>query len=158
MNAIDLMSFLGHSSIYRPFDEFLAASGVKKRPKIGRSLDTIIPVKDEGLSMSFEIDAKGRGIVQKSEGTFVFYRLEIMLLEKGQDNGVYAGELPYSLLATDSRSEVESKLKNLKRRLPDGDDYFVDGLVWTVAFEGEKLRFFQVCVPTDGMRKRGLCD
>lgn len=158
VNATDLMSFLGHSSIYEPFDKFLADVGVQKRPKVGRSLDTIIPAKGEGLSMSFEIDAKGRGVVQKSEGNFVFYRLEIMLLEKGQDNGIYSGQLPYNLLATDSRGEVESKLKNLKRRLPDGDDYFVDGLVWTVAFDAEKLRFFQVFVPTDGMRKRGLCD
>jgi hypothetical protein len=115
MNAIDLMSFLGHSSIYRPFDKFLAASGVKKRPKIGRSLDTIIPVKGEGVSMSFEIDAKGRGVLQKSEGSFVFHRLKIMLLEKCQDNGIYIGQLPYSLLATYSRSEVETKLKKLEK-------------------------------------------
>lgn len=158
MNAIELIGFLGHASIYKPFDDYLAAAGMTRRPKIGKSLDTIIPIKGEGLSMSFEIDAEGRGIVPKSEGNFVFHQLEIMLLNKGQENGVYTGPLPYSLLATDSRSEIEKKLKNLKRRLPDNDSYFVDGLVWTVAFEGGKLRFFQVGVPTDGKRKYGLCD
>lgn len=158
MNAIELIGFLGYSSIHKPFDEYLTASGLKKRPKIGKSLDTIIAVKGEGLSMSFEIDAEGEGIEPKSEGSFVFYQLEIMLLDKGQENGVYVGPLPYDLLATDSRNNVENKLQILKRRLPDNDSYFVDGLVWTVAFDGDKLRFIQVGVPTNGKRKHGLCD
>lgn len=108
--------------------------------------------------MSFQIDAEDLGIVPRSEGTFVFYQLEIMLLDKGQENGVYFGPLPYGLLATDSRSEIEGKLKVLKRRLPTNDSYYLDGLVWTVAFAEEKLRFFQIGVPTDGKRKHGLCD
>ncbi|MGP3506555.1 MULTISPECIES: hypothetical protein [Paracidovorax] len=158
MNAVELIGFLGHASIYKPFDDYLAASGIKKRPKIGKSLDTIIPLKGTGLTISFDIDAEGEGIVPKSEGTFIFYQLEIMMLDKGQDVGVYAGPLPYGLLSTDSRSEIESKLKNLKRRLPTNDSYFVDGLVWTVVFQEERLRYFQVGVPTDGKRKHGLCD
>ncbi|WP_369939611.1 hypothetical protein [Xanthomonas medicagonis] len=157
MNATPLIGFLGHSSIHPPFDDYLAASGVKKRPKIGRSLDTLIAV-GSGLTMSFQIDAEDLGIVPRSEGTFVFYQLEIMLLDKGQENGVYFGPLPYGLLATDSRSEIEGKLKVLKRRLPTNDSYYLDGLVWTVAFAEEKLRFFQIGVPTDGKRKHGLCD
>ncbi|GKS88745.1 hypothetical protein LL962_05190 [Xanthomonas sp. NCPPB 1067] len=158
MNAIEMIGFLGHGSIYKPFDAYLTASGVKKRPKIGKSLDTIIPIKGTGLTMSFQISVESLGITPKSEGTFVFYQLEIMLLDEGQDHGIYTGPLPYSLNATDSRSEIESKLKNLKRRLPDNDSYFLDGLVWTVAFEGEKLQFFQIGVPTNGKRKYGLCD
>jgi len=157
MNATELIDFLGHSSIYQPFDEHLTMAGLKKRPKLGKSLDTLVAVPGEGLSMSFEIDAEGEGIAQKSEGAFVFYQLEIMLSCNRQDNGAYTGLLPHSLLATDSRSDVERKLKNLKRRLPDNDSYFVDGLVWTVAFDGETLRFLQVGVPTEGKREHGLC-
>ncbi|MDA8446474.1 MULTISPECIES: hypothetical protein [Pseudomonadota] len=157
MSAIELMEFLGHSSIYPPFDEYLTASGVTARPKVGKSLDTIIPIKGQGLSMSFEIGARDKGIIAKSEGSFIFYQLEIMLLKSGQDNGVYIGPLPHGLLVDDSRSAVEKKLKMLKRRLDDNDSYFIDGLVWTVAFESEKLRAFQISVPTNGKRKHGLC-
>lgn len=157
MNSIELLEFLGHSSIHPPFDKYLTEGGVTRRPKVGKSLDTIIPIKGQGLSMSFEIGAQDKGIVAKSEGSFIFYQLEIMLLNDGQDNGVYTGPLPHGLLVDDSRSAVEKKLKTLKRRLEDNDSYFIDGLVWTVAFEAEKLRAFQVGVPTNGKRKHGLC-
>jgi hypothetical protein len=107
MDVVDLINFLGHSSIHKPFDEYMTYLGLKKRPKIGKSLDTIIPIKAKGLSISFEIDAEGEGIVQRSEGTFVFYLLEIMLLEKFQSNGVYVAPchtvLAPQILASTSR-------------------------------------------------------
>ena len=45
----------------------------------------------------------------------------------------------------------------LKRRTADVDNYYVDGVVWTVAFEGDALEFLQLGVPSNGKRKHGLC-
>ncbi|MDH0775575.1 MULTISPECIES: hypothetical protein [Delftia] len=157
MNAIELMIFLGHSSTHEPFDEFLTKNGIKSRPKIGRSLETLIPIKGQGLSMSFEIDAKGNGIAPKSEGAFIFSQLEIRISGDVGKNGIYTGPLPYGLSANDSRDAIEKKLGQLKRRMPEIDNYFLDGVVWTVAFEEDKLEFFQLGVPTNGKRKHGLC-
>ena len=41
------------------FDAFLQKHGIKERPKAGRTLNTVIPIKGQGLSMSFEIDPLG---------------------------------------------------------------------------------------------------
>lgn len=106
--------------------------------------------------MSFEIDAKGNGIAPKSEGAFIFSQLEIRISGDDGRNGIYTGHLPYGLIANDSRDAVK-KLGQLKRRMPEIDNYFLDGVVWTVAFEEDKLEFFQLGVPTNGKRKHGLC-
>ena len=107
--------------------------------------------------MSFEIDAKGTGIAPKSEGAFIFSQLEILISGDDGRNGIYTGPLPYGLSANDSRDAIEKKLGQLKRRMPEIDNYFLDGVVWTVAFEEDKLEFFQLGVPTNGKRKHGLC-
>ena len=81
MNAIELMIFLGHSSTHEPFDEFLTKNGIKSRPKIGRSLETLITIKGQGLSMSFEIDAKGNGIAPKAKVHSYLVNLKFEYLE-----------------------------------------------------------------------------
>ena len=66
MNALELIKFLGHSSVYAEFNDFLTQHDVNNRPKISRALDTIIAIQGQGLSMSFDIDAEASGITPKS--------------------------------------------------------------------------------------------
>ena len=69
----------------------------------------------------------------------------------------YSGPLPHGLVAADTRESVEKKLGTPKRRNERSDNYFIDGLVWTVAFEGEKLQFLQFDLPDNGKREHGIC-
>ena len=57
MNAIDFFNYLGHSSIYEPFDDFLTSQDNKWRPKSGRDLDTMHFINGHGLMINFELDA-----------------------------------------------------------------------------------------------------
>lgn len=156
MNAAELIAFLGHGSDHAPFDAFLQKHGIKERPKAGRTLNTVIPIKGQGLSMSFEIDPLGTGITPRSAGAFIFSQLEIMVSGSGKA-GLYTRPLPCGLESADSRETIERKLGTLKRRTADVDNYYVDGVVWTVAFEGDALEFLQLGVPSNGKRKHGLC-
>lgn len=156
MNAAELIAFLGHGSDHAPFDAFLQKHGIKERPKAGRTLNTVIPIKGQGLSMSFEIDPLGTGITPRSEGAFIFSQLEIMVSGSGKA-GLYTRPLPCGLESADSRETIERKLGALKRRTADVDNYYIDGVVWTVAFEGDALEFLQLGVPSNGKRKHGLC-
>lgn len=157
MCVLELIKFLGHSSVYAEFNDFLTQHDVNNRPKIGRALDTIIPIHGQGLSMSFDINAGASGITPKSEGTFIFSQLEIRLFGDEKKNGLYSGLLPYELKANDSREAIEKKLGTPKRKMPEVDNYYIDGVVWTVAFDGDHLEFLQLGIPSNGKRKYGLC-
>jgi hypothetical protein len=159
MNAIEFFPFFGYSSIYLPFDEFLTKAGVTWRPKVGRKLDTTYSLPGTGMTMSFEIDAsaKEKGIEVKSDGSFIFKELEVMLILEDKKNGRYTGLLPRGLAASDSRQLVESKLGTPKRRNARSDNFFLDGLVWTVAFQGDELQYIQFDVPGNGWRSHGIC-
>ncbi len=54
MDTVELVSFLGHSSIYEPFDEFLAENGIKRRPKKNEATEWI---SEEALGLSLEFEA-----------------------------------------------------------------------------------------------------
>lgn len=159
MNMLELLPFLGHSSIHPPFDEFLTKNGLIKRPNIKRDLDTSISVPGQGLTLSFafDVDAEKNGFKVKSEGTFVFKTLNVMLIAENKKDGKYLGDLPRNLQITDNRAAIETKLEEPKRRNADSDNYYLDELVWTVAFEKEKLHFIEFGLPTNGWRKHGIC-
>ena len=159
MNALEFLPFLGHSSIHLPFDDFLTNNGITKRPKINERLDTTIFVPGQGLSLAFRFDtyAKEEGFVPKSEGSLVFTSFTITLIAESKKNGQYSGPLPRGLVAADTRQTVEQKLGTPKRRNEESDNYFIDGLVWEVAFEGDKFQYLRFYLPTNGWRKHGIC-
>jgi hypothetical protein len=158
MNALDFLPFLGHSSIYPPFDEFLAKNGVIKRPNIKQNLDNTIFVRGIGLCLSFQFDisAKDEGFIAKSEGVFIFTEFEIMIVTADKKNGKYEGVLPYGLTSLDTRQSVEQKLGTPKRRNEDSDNYYINDLVLTVAFKADKLKFLQFDLPDNGWRERSI--
>ena len=159
MNALEFLPFLGHSSIHIPFDDFLTNNGITKRPNIRRDLETDIFVPGHGLCLSFDfdIDAKEDGFVPKSEGSFVFTSFTITLISESKKDGQYSGPLPHGLVAADTRESIEKKLGTPKRRNEESDNYFIDALVWTVAFEGNKFEFLRFYLPDNGKREQGLC-
>lgn len=110
MCVLELIKFLGHSSVYAEFNDFLTQHDVNNRPKIGRALDTIIPIHGQGLSMSFDINAGASGITPKSEGTFIFSQLEIRLFGDERKTGFILAYSPMS-----SKQMTAEKL--LKRSL-----------------------------------------
>lgn len=159
MLLMDFLPFLGHSSINAPFDEFLNAKGIMWRPKVGRRLDTLHFIPSTGLALSFDlaVSAQERGISPKSEGNFVFTRLDVMIVAADKKDGSYGGPLIRGLVAQDTRQLIEAKLGQPRRRNAESDNFYLDDLVWTVAFERGKLNFLQFDLPSDGWRAHGIC-
>ena len=159
MNALDLLVFLGHSSIHIPFDDFLTKHGFTKRPKVGRRLETSLEIPGTGLNLLFDFDisASEKGFVARSEGSFIFTELEVTLIAESKKQSTYSGVLPRGILVSDSRRVIEQKLGTPKRRNAESDNYYLDGLVWTVAFNGDKLQFIQFALPDNGWREHGIC-
>jgi hypothetical protein len=159
MNATEFLPFMGHSSIYPPFDEFLTANGVVWRPKSGRTLNTTFFIAGTGLHMSFDfaISAAEKGFDVKSDGSYIFTGFEIAVVAENKKNGSYGGVLPHGLLASDTRQSVEQKLGTPKRRNKNSDNYYLDRLVWTVAFGNDIIEAIQFSVPSNGWRQHGIC-
>jgi hypothetical protein len=159
MSALEFLPFLGHSSIYPPFDDFLTSNGITKRPTLKRNLQNDIFADGAGISMHFSFGISGaeEGFVVKSEGTFIFRSMYIILIEEDKKDGKYSGPLPHGLLVSDTRTTVEQKLGAPKRRNKSSDNYYLDGLVWTVVFEGNKLRYIELHLPDNGWREHGIC-
>ena len=160
MNAIDFIQFLGHSSIHEPFDDFLTNLGIVWRPKAVRRLDTTFFVNGHGLVLSFEfgISTAEKGIKAKSDGDYIFNYLTVQFIAEDKKHGKYAGPMLHGLTASDKRADVGTKLGVAPtRRLDWGNNYFLDGLVWTVAFASDSIKYARLELPSDGHREYGLC-
>jgi hypothetical protein len=91
MDGIRLATFLGHSSEHEPFDRFLSAMGVSKRPKKMESTVNI-PLPLERVDITFEIEETfdERSLVGKrSEGRYIPQRVSF--------NDGFAGPLLHGL-------------------------------------------------------------
>ena len=160
MNAIDFIDFLGHSSIHVPFDDFLTSQGISWRPKIGRTLNTTHFINGQGLVMTFEFDtdAAKKGFKVKSDGDFIFSYLNVQYIAEDKKHGKYEGPMLHGLTPSDKRADVGVKLGVAPtRRLDWGDNYFIDELVWTVAFASDSIKYARLELPRDGHREHGLC-
>jgi len=157
MNALDFLPLIGHSSIYPPLDDLLNQNGIKWRPNVKRTLDTLHFIPGQGISIHFTIGADGEGIKKLSEGDFIFDALQLSIIQENKKHGKYIGPLPRKLSPFDSREEIKNKLGTPTRTTKDVDNYYLDGLVWTVAFEGDSFQYIRFAAPSDGKRKHGLC-
>lgn len=157
MNALRYIEFLGFSSLHAPLLAQLTADGVTWRPSVKRDLDTTYFVKERGIVFHFVIDAASLGIEARSEGDFIFEHLTMTIIQEDKKHGQYEGELPRGLKQSDSRDLIREKLGAPTRVTEDLDNYYLDGLVWTVAFEEGAFQFLELATPSAGKRKHGLC-
>ena len=159
MNAFELLPFLGHSSIHPQFDEFLTKHNISKRPSMKRNVEKTVFVPGTGLSLSFafEVVAEKEGFVVKSPGTFIFRQLSIMIIASDKNDGQYSGMLSHGLTVSDTRSQIEKKMGSPKRRNEESDNYYLDGFVWTIAFDRDKFQFIQIDLPDNDWREFGIC-
>ena len=94
----------------------------------------------------------------KSEGDYIFNYLTVQFIAEDKKHGKYAGPMLHGLTASDKRADVGTKLGVAPtRRLDWGDNYFLDGLVWTVAVESDSIEYARLELPSDGHREYGLC-
>ena len=64
----------------------------------------------------------------------------------------------HDLAPNDTRAAVEKKMGAAPtRRLDWGDNYFCDGLVWTIAFKSDAIEYAMLDLPSDGHREYALC-
>ena len=160
MNAIDFIQFLGHSSIHVPFDDFLTSQGISWRPKVGSDLDIMHFIKGQGLVMTFGFgnEAVEKGIHLKSAGDYFFNEVSVQFIVEDKKSGKYVGPMLHALAPNDTRAAVEKKMGSAPtRRLDWGDNYFVDGLVWTIAFKSDLIKSVRLELPDDSHREYGLC-
>lgn len=159
MNVLNLLPFLGHSSIYPVLDEFLTRNGIANRPSLKKNVEKDIDVSGTGLIIRFVFDSTKavEGFETKSEGIFIFKNLYVALIPENKKSGSYLGLLPHGLVAADTRASAEAKLGIPKRRNKNSDNYYLDGMVWIVAFQDDKLRFVEFDLPDNGWREQGIC-
>lgn len=158
------MQFLGHSSIHEPFDDYLHARGIKKRPSTaGRNIELSVSIKSQGLHLSFEEATKllSEGLESKSPGSYLFSWLDIYL-KKADGMTPYAGPLPFGLAADLSQEQVRALLGQPKHVTVDPefdanvDFFFVDDLVVAINYDmqGRTIRMINPRLPDNWARER----
>ena len=157
MDAIKYIAFLGFSSMHAPLNACLDKDGITWRPSARRNLDTTLFVKNQGVILHFIIGADALGIEPKSDGDFIFEHLTMTIIEEDKKHGKYTGHLPRGLTQSDTRDQIREKLGTPTRVTEDIDNYYLDALVWTLAFEEGEFQFLELATPSSGKRKHGLC-
>lgn len=66
MNATDFIQFLGHSSLYKPFDNFLTRQDITWRPNASESLNLRYIIYEKGIEIDF-ISALKMSLQQKAK-------------------------------------------------------------------------------------------
>lgn len=166
INAVELIQFLGHSSIHEPFDDYLHEQGIKKRPSIeGKHHDPYIEIKKQGLHLVFLIsnELHEKGVEAKSDGTYLFNWLDIYL-KKEDGMTPYKGPLPFGLAANLSQEQVRSLLGQPKHVTVDPefdanvDFFFVDDLVLAIKYDmqGNTIRMINPRLPDNWAREHGI--
>lgn len=167
INAVELMKFLGHSSIHESFDDYLHQHGIKKRPDVaGKHYDPYIEVKKQGLHLVFltSNELREEGVQAKSDGTYLFNWLDIYL-KKSNGISPYAGPLPFGIAADFSQEQVRALLGqpkhvNAKPELGTNVDFFfVDDMVVAVKYtdmQGNAIRVINPRLPDNWAREQGI--
>jgi hypothetical protein len=167
INAIELMGFLGHSSIHEPLDDYLHAHNIKKRPNNnGRNLEESVAIKTQGLHVCFVTSNKldEEGLIAKSPGTYLFNWLDIYLIK--QDGfSPYKGPLPFGLSQQMSQQQVRALLGQPPHVTFDVtwksnvDFYFREGLVVAVKYtdmNGTAVSTLDARLPDNWAREQGI--
>ena len=167
INAVDLMKFMGHSSIHEPFDDYLHEHGIKKRPDVeGKHYDPYIEIKKQGLHLAFltSNELHEKGVRAKSDGTYLFNWLDIYL-KKEDGMTPYAGPLPFGLAADLSQEQVRAlfgqpKHVNVKPEMGTNVDFFfIDDLVVAIKYtdlQGSAMRMINPRLPNNWAREHGI--
>ncbi|MDO5672440.1 MAG: hypothetical protein Q4G30_06245 [Actinomycetaceae bacterium] len=167
MNAVELMQFLGHASVYGPFEDFLSQHGVKKRPDVtGKNLELWIGLKKTGLYLAFEmsVNTEEKEIAVRSSGDYIFRGVDIYL-QKHEGMTPYTGPLPFGLEPKMNQEQVRSILGSPKFFVFDNewnnntDFFYISDVVVCVKYadmEGTQILILDLRVPSDWDRERGI--
>ena len=129
MNLDQLISLLGHSSVYPPLDDFLENVGIRKRPQ---GEDSLTFITDPTKAITLHFSARSTYIEDvpegpRSEGLFVLRAIDVA--------SQFRGPLPYGLDWQQSHVQVKEIFgPPLKERGDLVCTYFAVGQVIAVRF------------------------
>ena len=133
MDTTKLLSFLGHSSIYPPFYDFLLESGIKKRPKKNEGSESLTD-KTTGLTLEFDLATifdEASLIPKKSEG---WYILSSVTFPRD-----FSDALPYGLSLNLTKADLDKKLGTAIKERPHIPlvTYFHNNMLITINWNKE---------------------
>ncbi|WP_431257442.1 hypothetical protein ACQ86G_22760 [Roseateles chitinivorans] len=164
MDTNQLATFLGHSTVHPPFNDFLAAQGIKKRPKLSDSLPYKVASSVPGLALVFEDSPEAQGMARKSEGQFVFHEIYFDFNPKKEE---FVGEMPFGIGAARSLGEVQTAIgaprvlrDSLNPKFPGAfASYLIGDIVLQFKYadaEGAALKFARIGIRADHHVLHGL--